>query len=278
MSGECTIQIIDKPAAVINQILRKRKHYDAGMTTLMLTIITVLVFFTSLLSGIFGIAGGLLLMGGLLVLLPVAPAMVAHGVLQLIGNGSRVVLGFRYVHWRLVGRCVLGGALAMAVLAALAYQPQKAWIFLGMGLFGIIVWLPLARLGVNLESPLHGLLCGAIAGGLTILIGVAGPTLDAFFASSGRDRRTIIATKAMVQVASHSAKIIFYGAPLWAGWSPTGALALWLIPIVSTMLGTMVGNQILERMSDRTFLTWVRVIVTVVATGYAIKGGWLLLN
>ena len=42
---------------------------------------------TSILSGIFGMAGGMILMGLLLWLLPVADAMALHGVTQIASNG-----------------------------------------------------------------------------------------------------------------------------------------------------------------------------------------------
>ena len=47
------------------------------------------VLFTSFLSGIFGMAGGMILMGLLLAMLPVATAMLLHGITQLASNGWR---------------------------------------------------------------------------------------------------------------------------------------------------------------------------------------------
>ena len=44
---------------------------------------------TSFISGIFGMAGGMLLIGFLLVVLPVPIAMVFHGVIQIAANGWR---------------------------------------------------------------------------------------------------------------------------------------------------------------------------------------------
>src|SRR5690606_15582298 len=49
----------------------------------------VTVFLTSLLSGIFGMAGGLILLWVLLFLFPVGPAIAIHGVIQAVANGSR---------------------------------------------------------------------------------------------------------------------------------------------------------------------------------------------
>ncbi len=44
---------------------------------------------TSFLSGIFGMAGGMILMGILLAMMPLAAAMVLHGVTQMASNSWR---------------------------------------------------------------------------------------------------------------------------------------------------------------------------------------------
>ena len=54
---------------------------------------------TSFLSGIFGMAGGIILIGLLLVLLPVQAAMVLHGITQLASNAWRAVTWRKSVRW-----------------------------------------------------------------------------------------------------------------------------------------------------------------------------------
>ena len=68
---------------------------------------------TSLLSGIFGMAGGMILIGVLLAIMPVPEAMMLHGVTQMASNGWRGLLWWRYVRWRAVGSYVFGCAVAL---------------------------------------------------------------------------------------------------------------------------------------------------------------------
>ena len=56
----------------------------------MLLILSTSVLATSFLSGIFGMAGGMVLMGILLLLMSVEQAMVIHGVAQFASNGWRM--------------------------------------------------------------------------------------------------------------------------------------------------------------------------------------------
>lgn len=55
-------------------------------------ILPLIAFATALLSGIFGMAGGLVLMGALALLLPISAAFVTHGIIQTIANGWRAIL------------------------------------------------------------------------------------------------------------------------------------------------------------------------------------------
>jgi len=50
------------------------------------------VLSTSFVSGIFGMAGGMILMGILLAIMPLAAAMVLHGLTQMAANGWRARL------------------------------------------------------------------------------------------------------------------------------------------------------------------------------------------
>jgi uncharacterized membrane protein YfcA len=51
--------------------------------------LAVSIIATSFLSGLFGMAGGMVLMGLLLLLMPVPAAMVLHGITQVASNGAR---------------------------------------------------------------------------------------------------------------------------------------------------------------------------------------------
>ena len=62
---------------------------DTGDSTRDMTALIILLatIATAMLSAVFGMAGGLILMGVLAALLPVASAMVVHGAVQSVSNG-----------------------------------------------------------------------------------------------------------------------------------------------------------------------------------------------
>ena len=102
-------------------------------------------FLTAAISGVFGMAGGLLLKGSLALVLPVSATFFVHGVLQLVANGWRAILHRKHVNWRIVGVYALGAFVAAGIMAYVALEPTKATLYLLMGLvpgiWALVTWL-----------------------------------------------------------------------------------------------------------------------------------------
>ncbi len=239
-------------------------------------LLVLTAFLTATLSGIFGMAGGLVLMGVLALLLPVSAAFVTHGLLQLVANGWRAVLHRQHISWPILINYALASVVAGAAVAAIAYTPSKRTLFLLMGLVPMLVWLPKNWLQLDASKRSHALLSGFLVTFLNLTAGVAGQLLDIFFVRTQLSRHQIVATKAATQVFSHAAKIIVYGAPFLAGGE--GKLPpLWLfaLAIPASMLGTVLGGRVLDVMSDTNFKRWTAWIVTGVGVVYLYKAATL---
>jgi len=52
---------------------------------------------------IFGMLGGLILMGILVSLMQVVPVMILHGLIQMTSNGYRAWLNRKDINWKIVG-------------------------------------------------------------------------------------------------------------------------------------------------------------------------------
>ena len=115
-------------------------------------IIIVAALVTSFVSGIFGMAGGLMLMGVLAFLLPVSAAMVVHGAIQSVSNGWRAILWHRWIDWRILGLYLIGSAAAAALLFAFMIRLPEAWLFIVLGLVPGLLWLPLKQFALDARS------------------------------------------------------------------------------------------------------------------------------
>jgi uncharacterized membrane protein YfcA len=242
----------------------------ALFTTVLLLLV---VLFTATVSGVFGMAGGLMLMGALTLAMPVSAAMVTHGAVQFVSNGWRAVLHRRHISWGIIAFYAAGSAFAALALALVTYDPTKAWIYLLLGLVPGLAWMPKGVFNLDAAKPMHAVGCGLSVTGLNVLAGVSGPLLDVFFVRTELTRHQIVATKAATQAFSHTVKMAFYGAPLFANAQPTGLPPLWFFVVAAplAMFGAYLGGFVLDRMSDVNFLKWTRWIVTGLGVIYLVQ-------
>ena len=240
------------------------------MTTLTLLIILITTLVTSFISGIFGMAGGIILMGVLAGLVSVAMAMIIHGGIQMFANGYRAYLLRASINWRVFWIYSCGAAIGVAALmtfvALVNWRPDKQTLYLLLGLTPLLIWLPKERLNLDIQRPRHAVFAGFGVQGLNTLAGVAGPLLDLFFVRTDMTRQQIVATKSVTQALSHAIKIGFWTVPVVtaAGWSAMPPLWLFAASIPRSMLGTRLGKSVLERMTDVNFRHWMKGLVTAI--------------
>lgn len=236
-----------------------------------------LVLITATVSGVFGMAGGLMLMGGLTLVMPVAAAMFTHGAVQFVSNGWRAVLHRKHIAWGIIALYAVGSAIAAGLLALVTYDPTKAWVYLLLGLVPGLAWIPKGAFHLDAAKPTHALACGLTVTGLNVLAGVSGPLLDVFFVRTALTRHQIVATKAATQAFSHTVKMAFYGLPLVGAATQTGLPVWWFFVCAAplAMLGAWLGGKVLDRMSDVNFLKWTRWIVTALGVVYLIQAAFL---
>lgn len=232
----------------------------------------VTAFLTALLSGIFGMAGGLVLMGALALVLPVSAAFVTHGILQLVANGWRAVLHRQHINRAVLSWFALATVSAGLIVYLLAFVPPKPLVFLLMGLLPILIWLPKTWFAADASRPAHALASGFAAAVLNLTAGVSGPLIDTVFVRTGLTRHEIVATKAAIQSLNHISKIAVYGLMLDAAATeamPSASLFALAIPM--SILGTTAGGWVLDRLTDANFRRWTAWIVSAIGLFYLWK-------
>jgi uncharacterized membrane protein YfcA len=242
---------------------------------LLFGILAVSSLVTSFISGILGMAGGMILMGILLALMPLPAAMMLHGVTQLASNLWRAVLWRNQVDWRVFRGYALGALVALGLFALVRLVVGKPVALIAMGFTPFVtLWLP-ERLHLNVERRGHSFACGLVSSAISLTAGVSGPILDIFFVRSKMRRHAVVATKAMTQSFSHVLKIFYFGAvvSLVGGrvdpW--TGAMMVLL-----AVAGTSLSRTVLERMDDASFRLWTRRTVLTLGVMYVADGIFLL--
>lgn len=220
------------------------------MTPSVLALIGATIVFSSFLSGVFGMAGGMVLLGVLLNYFDVATGMIFFSIIQLFANGWRVVQWRHYVLWPIFGWYVVGAVIAFACMWMIAFVPDKAMVYLALGLMPFVVEVLPAAMRPNIEWRGVPFFTGVVTTIIQILAGVGGLFLDIFFQKSKLDRKTTNATKAVAQSFSHIVRAFYFGS-----LSGVGDLPLWATApaILLAIAGTSLAPFVIERMTDHGF-------------------------
>src|SRR5262245_48035771 len=241
-----------------------------------IAVIGATILVSSFISGTFGMAGGMVLLGVLLIYYPVATAMVLFSIIQFVANAWRAVLWWRFVLWPILWQYALGGVVAFAILRAIAYVPDKATVYFLLGLLPFAVEALPAHARPNIEWRGVPYATGFFTTIVQFMAGVGGPFLDVFFQKSQLDRKTTLATKAVTQSFSHVLRAAYFGS-----FDGTEALQhYWLYAgaILVAIAGTSLTPLIIERMTDHGFRQWTRAIILTVSAIYLARGAWLFWN
>jgi uncharacterized protein len=243
------------------------------MSPFLIFVLCIAMLGTSFLSGVFGMAGGMILIGILLTLMTVPDAMMLHGVTQMASNGWRGFLWIKHVRWHAVISYVVGCTIALLLWSLTRYVPSKPIALLLLGLTPFMVRLAPQSCRPNPESVRQGMVYGAACMTLILLTGVAGPLVDTFFLGGRLDRREIVATKAICQIFGHAAKLLYFGALIDQAASINSvAVAL---AVVCSMTGTTLAAKVLLAMTDQQYRSWTNRIITGIA-GYYVAHGTIL--
>jgi uncharacterized membrane protein YfcA len=242
------------------------------MTPSALALIGATIVFSSFLSGVFGMAGGMVLLGVLLTYFDVATGMIFFSIIQLFANGWRVVQWRHYVLWPIFGWYVVGAIIAFSCMWMIAFVPDKAMVYLALGLMPFVVEVLPADMRPNIEWRGVPFLTGVVTTIIQILAGVGGLFLDIFFQKSKLDRKTTNATKAVAQSFSHIVRAFYFGS-----LSGVGDLPVWAtVPaILLAVAGTSLAPFVIERMTDHGFRQWTRAIIVAISVIYLARAGWL---
>jgi uncharacterized protein len=242
------------------------------MTPSALAVIGVTIVCSSFISGVFGMAGGMVLLGVLLFYFDVATGMILFSTIQFFVNILRVVQWRQYVLWPIFGWYVVGAVLSFAIMWTIALVPDKATVYLLLGLMPFAVEALPASMRPNIEWRGVPFFTGMVTTVIQILSGVGGLALDIFFQKSTLDRKTTNATKAVAQTFSHVVRALYFGS-----LSGVGDLPVWAtVPaILLAIAGTSLAPIVIERMTDHGFRQWTRAIIFAISTVYLVRAGWL---
>ncbi len=225
----------------------------------------------SVISGIIGMGGGILLLAVMLSFLDHGEAIPLHAVVQLCSNTTRSIAFWKSADLRAVRRFIMG-MLPGAVVGTLALywigriEAGEPYLKMLVGLYVLIA--PFVPKGKSQESPtpetsLRGFFSiGFLAGAMALTIGAIGPLIAPIFSRHGYVKERLIATKAVCQTLTHFIKLPAFLILGTFDGIATGTLSLLMVAAV--IPGTLLGKHLLKYVSPSLFV-WMFKIALVVA-------------
>lgn len=217
----------------------------------MILALTLCALLTSIISGIAGMAGGVLLLSLMTFFLDIKAIIPIHGVVQLVSNSSRCWYLRSHVRMDFFKPYLIGAPFGfVAAYFILNNLSQTHYLYLFISL--LIFWalfkpkrIPEIRL-----SGYQWVILGTLSGLQSALIGATGPLLAIFYLRSDLTKEEIVSTKAMQQLTTHFLKI-----PLFLTLSFNYQENIFLITAMatSTILGSFIGVNILKKVNESAF-------------------------
>lgn len=223
--------------------------------------LSLMAFVTSIISGMTGMGGGVLLLSFMAPFFAPAVLIPLHGLVQLASNLSRTVMLRDYVNKK-IGLSFSIGALIGAMLGApLVHLLPENYFRLILGLFILVMtWMPKIKKAPKTSNLF--LSVGGGAGFISLFIGATGPFIAPFFLHAGLEKKSLVASKAFCQAVLHTTKMIAY---FFSGFvlAPWIGLLSFMIPAV--VLGNWVGKKILFKLPETQFRLVLKILISLAA-------------
>lgn len=224
-------------------------------------LLLIVAFFTSTLTAIVGLGGGLLLLAVMVMILPPIAVIPVHGMVQLCSNFTRAWFGRSDLVTSLLLPFAVGVALGgICGLPLLQSFPATA-LPLPLGLFILLLtWLPQGPANIKLPGKFFTL--GLVNGFIALFVGATGPLNMPVLLRHGLNSSQAVATMAALMTTVHLVKIAVFGL---LGFAFSSYLPLIAGMVVSVTAGSWFGTRI-RRQTPGDFLRWaIKLLLTVLA-------------
>jgi len=223
-------------------------------------IITVLSFFTALMTSVAGAGGGTVLLAAMLQFMNPAEAIPVHGAIQLTSNLTRTWLLRKFVNWKIIFKFSLllpfGIFLGLKIFQNINSDNIK--ILIG---FFILLALGFQNLriinNIKISTNIY-ILIGFFTGVLNILVGVIAPLLAVIVKQSISEKKSIVGTLGYFGLIGNLIKIIGFS---FIGFSFFEYIDTFLMVVPATLIGSRIGQFLLNKISNRIFTIMFQLIL-----------------
>ena len=222
----------------------------------------ILSFLTSLLTSIFSLGGGLIMLVALAQSFSPATLIPLHGSIQLANNFSRTLVYREFVRWGLIKHILIStmfGALAGIFLFGTLSENLLLILIACIILF--LTWAPIDNFILSIMK--NDWFCGLISGFAGIFAGANGPLVTAYLRTKNLPPEVLVANHGAIMIVQHGVKIILFASFL--NFTIIDYLFFISILAATGYAGANLGRRLISIIAFESFNIVLKVLLTILS-------------
>lgn len=225
------------------------------------TILGLIAFFTSTITGIIGLGGGMMLIAILPSFLPLNAIIPVHGLTQLSSNFSRAVFGYKYIQYEVIPKFLIGSFLGIGIFASVLSFISLKYVPLFIGAY-ILLSLWSQKFNEKIKKYESYFLAGFFQTGLSIVVGATGPLTMTLLLKDYEDKDKVVVTSAALMSITHILKVFVF---MYFGFIFFDYIGLIVAMIVGSIIGSYVGTKLRDKINGKKFTMILKILLSILA-------------
>jgi len=221
-----------------------------------------LSFVTSLLTSIFSVGGGIIMLVALAQSFSPGTLIPLHGAVQLSNNLSRTFVYRKFFKWYLIQNILVATTIgSVGGILLFGAIPEKVLIWLIAGTILFFTWAPLDNFILSIMK--NDWFCGLISGFAGIFIGANGPLVTAYMRTKNLNPESLVANHGAVMIYQHSIKILLF--IYFFGFSIGEYFFFILILAIAGFAGAVLAKAIISLIPHESFNIALKILLSFLA-------------
>ncbi|MDA8607891.1 sulfite exporter TauE/SafE family protein [Gammaproteobacteria bacterium] len=221
-----------------------------------------LSFVTSLLTSIFSVGGGIIMLVALAQSFSPGTLIPLHGAVQLSNNLSRTFVYRKFFKWYLIQNILVATTIgSVGGILLFGAIPEEALIWLIAGTILFFTWAPLDNFILSIMK--NDWFCGLISGFAGIFIGANGPLVTAYMRTKNLNPESLVANHGAVMIYQHSIKILLF--IYFFGFSIGEYFFFILILAIAGFAGAVLAKAIISLIPHESFNIALKILLSFLA-------------
>ena len=222
----------------------------------------ILSFLTSLLTSIFSVGGGLIMLVALAQSFSPATLIPLHGSIQLANNFSRTLVYREFFQWKLIKNIVIstmfGAVIGIYLFGTL---PENLLVMVIAATILFLTWAPLDSLILSVMK--NDWFCGFISGFAGIFVGANGPLVTAYLRTKNLSPELLVANHGAIMIFQHGIKIVLFAS--FFNFIILDYFIFILILALTGYAGANLGRRLISKVPFKSFNIILKVLLTLLA-------------